>query len=189
MVAYTKDAYCKFSLKCTTLPLMNIECDTAISDESIPMNITVYDNRQEAVQRVILSDGWIHVRGASTRIYPKKGYRFSLVQESVGRNIRSNQISLLGMRQDDDWILYAAYNDPEKIRNVFSSNLWEYTCALDNSEQANTGMEYKYLELFINGEYWGLYALGFPIDKKQMGFNNKSVEENMYKIITWIIWQ
>ena len=32
----------------------------------------------------------------------------------------------------------------------------------------NNGMEYKYVELFINNQYWGLYALGYPIDSLQM---------------------
>ena len=107
----------------------------------------------------IFSDGNIHVRGRTAQTYPKKGYRISLIQESLGGNTRPNHVSLLGMRQDDDWLLYAAYNDQEKIRNVFSSNLWKYTCATDNAQGMDIGMEYRYLELFVNGEYWGLYAL------------------------------
>ena len=192
ILAYTEEEYCCYSLKCTTLPLMNIECTEEITDDSVPMSIVLFDNRQEAAQRVISSEGNIHIRGATARIYPKKGYRFSLSQESIGGNLRANQVSLLGMRQDDDWLLYAAYNDEEKIRNVFSSNLWEYTCATDNAYGINTGMEYRYLELFLNGEYWGLYALGYPIDEKQLGIDKGNDEEALYKITDWTngnIWE
>lgn len=185
ILAYTGEEYCCYSLKCTSLPLMNIECTEEIGDGSVPMSITLFDNRHESARRVISSEGNIHIRGVTARLYPKKGYRFSLTQESTGGNLRTNQVSLLGMRQDDDWLLYAAYNDQEKIRNVFSSNLWEYTCATDNAYKINTGMEYKYLELFLNGEYWGLYALGYPIDEKQLGLNKENSEEALYKITDW----
>ncbi len=185
ILAYTGEEYCSYSLKCTTLPLMNIECEEEIGDDSVPMSIVLFDNRQGAAQRLTSSVGNIHIRGVTAGTYPKKGYRFSLTQESTGGNIRANQISLLGMRQDDDWLLYAAYNDQEKIRNVFSSNLWEYTCATDNAQGINTGMEYKYLELFVNGEYWGLYALGYPIDEKQLGLDKGNSEEAIYKIRDW----
>jgi hypothetical protein len=87
------------------------------------------------------------------------------------------------MRQDDDWILYASYNDQEKIRNVFSSNLWYESCAINNSFSLTNGMEYKYVELFLNNEYWGLYALGFPIDEKQLSINGD--DEYIFKNIQW----
>lgn len=185
ILAYTGEEYCCYSLKCTSLPLMNIECTEEIGDDSVPMSIVLFDNRQQAARRIISSEGNIHIRGVTARLYPKKGYRFSLTQESNGGNLRTNHVSLLGMRKDDDWLLYAAYNDQEKIRNVFSSNLWEYTCATDNAYKINTGMEYKYLELFLNGEYWGLYALGYPIDEKQLGLNKENSEEALYKIMDW----
>lgn len=184
-LAYTDDSYAEFALKCTTLPLMNIECGAEIGDDPIPMSITLFDNRLSATGRTTVSEGTIHVRGGMTTAFPKKGYRLSLTMKSNGNNTRPNQTSLLGMRQDEDWLLYAAYNDREKIRNVFSSRLWEDFCATDNASGINTGMEYKYLELFINGEYWGLYALGFPIDEKQLMLDTESGKEGLYKVISW----
>ncbi|MCM1047282.1 MAG: CotH kinase family protein [Clostridiales bacterium] len=169
ILVYTEDLYCRYNLKCTTLPLMNINCAEDISTDDMPMSMTLFDNSAVTTNRLITSEGNIHVRGNTMKLFPKKAYRISLIQESVGGNIRPYHVSLLGMRLDDDWLLYSAYNDPEKIRNVFSSNLWKYTCATDNSLGMDIGMEYRYLELFVNGEYWGLYALGYPIDEKQVG--------------------
>ena len=191
VLAYTGDRYAEYVLRCTTLPLMNIETDAEvqsgeqIGEEAVSMRVTLYDNRAGAAQRVTVSDGSIHVRGNTTKLLPKKGYRFSLTQESVGDHTRSNAVSLLGMRQDDDWLLYPAYNDQEKIRNVFSANLWKYSCGTDNAEKLDTGMEYKYLELFFDGEYWGLYALGYPIDEKLLQMNPASGEEVLYKGVSW----
>ena len=171
LAAYNDSFYHEYALVCTTLPLMNIESDTQVGDEDVPVHMTLFDNRKGAAQRLTQSDGDMHIRGGSTRTYPKKGYKLSLTKESLGNNVRLNKVSLLGMRQDDDWILYAAYNDPEKIRNVFSSVLWKNTCAMDNAFGIDNGMEYRYVELFLNGEYWGLYALGYPIDDLQLSID------------------
>lgn len=184
MVAYSNIEYREYSIVCTTLPLMNLECDGDICDEKLPVRMTLFDNRRGAVTRFIESEGRISIRGRSSRSYPKKGFRLSLTQESLAGNVRQNRVSLLGMRQDDDWILYAAYNDPEKVRNVFSSNLWKHSCAGDNALGIDNGMEYRYLELFINDQYWGLYALGYPIDERQMEID-MSAGERLYKKGTW----
>lgn len=184
LLAYNGMFYHEYNLVCTTLPLMNIECDTEIGDENVPIHMTLLDNSKGAAQKFTESDGKMHIRGGSTRAYPKKGYKLSLTQESMGNNVRLNKISLLGMRQDDDWILYAAYNDPEKVRNVFCSSLWKNTCAKDNALGIDNGMEYRYIELFINNQYWGLYALGYPIDELQLGID-VSKNERLYKKRTW----
>ncbi len=183
---YTDKSYARFTLKCTTLPLMNIEYDGGeIGEDMAAMHMTLFDNADGAVKRVAVSDGTIHVRGNTTTAFPKKGYRLSLVTDSAGNHTRSNQVSLLGMRQDDDWILYPAYNDQEKVRNVFCANLWKASCADDNALGVDTGTEYKYLELFMNGEYWGLYALGYPIDEKQLMLDPDSGEDGLYKGVIW----
>jgi hypothetical protein len=167
VVAYTDVQYSEYRLVCTTLPLINIACSQEIKSNDVSMTFTLFDNRAGATQRITESEGEIHVRGGSSTVYPKKGYKISLQQRSLGGNIRENNVSLLGMRQDGDWILYAAYNDQERIRNVFSSQIWYDSCAENSDFGIQTGMKYEYVELFINHRYWGLYAIGFPIDAKQ----------------------
>jgi len=184
-MVYTDESYAEYSLVCTTLPVMNISCSDEIGDLEITMSMYLFDNRKTSSNRVIYSDGTIRVRGSSTKVFPKKSYKRSLTKKSVGENTRSNDISLLGMRQDDDWLLYAAYNDQEKVRNVFSQNLWKYSCATDNKYAIDAGNEYKYIEVFKNGEYWGLYALGYPIDEKQLGLSKDLTKDALFKKITW----
>lgn len=170
-MAYTDNQYRIYKLACTTLPIMDIKYrkeETIGQDSNTQMTMTLFDNGKNATTRVIASDGTIHVRGGTTVVFPKKGYKLELTTESAGNNKRKNNISLLGMRQDNEWILYAGYNDQEKIRNVFSSNLWTESCGKNNSFGLTNGVEYKYVELFFNEEYWGLYALGYGIDSTQM---------------------
>lgn len=184
LVIYTDKKYSVYKLKCTTLPIMNIDVGDEITEENVQMSMQLFDNREGVVQKVIESSGLIHVRGGSTKSYPKLGYKITLTDHLPNDRIRKNKCSLLGMRKDDDWILYAAYNDQEKIRNVFSSNLWMETCSMDNSFQIENGMRYEYVELFLNGQYWGLYALGYPIDDLQMN-TKKNAGECIYKKVLW----
>ena len=101
-----------------------------------------------------------------------------------------NQQSVLGMRCDGDWMLYAGYNDQEKIRNVFSANLWYESCAENNIFDVKNGMEYRYVETFFNDHYMGLYAIGFPIDELQLelqhALKSDHVSEFLLKKMRWV---
>ncbi|MBE5865149.1 MAG: hypothetical protein E7292_02900 [Lachnospiraceae bacterium] len=179
MIVYTEDAYQCFRLAFTTLPLLSINCGTEMpGDIAMPMSMKLFDNRKTSVQRMVASDGEIHIRGGWTRNFPKLGYKFTLYSDSVGNHRREWDNSLLGLRQDGDWVLYAAYTDQEKIRNVFCSKLWKDSCAVNNANHIDNGMEYRYVELFLNNQYWGLYALGYPIDALQL---QMSEGEYMYE--------
>ena len=165
ILVYTGTQYHQTTLHCTSLPLMEV----TLGDGTTDMSVILFDNRKQAANRLVESDALIHARGGMTRNYPKAGLRISLQQDSVGGSLRKNSRSLLGMRQDEDWILYAAYNDQERVRNVFCSALWYDSCAGHNLFGIQNGMEYRFVELFVNHRYWGLYALGYPIDEKQLG--------------------
>ena len=173
IMAYDDNSWREYSIRSTTLPLMNVE--SVIEGIHGPqkdrdLKMTLFDNRAGARRRFIEMDGLIHVRGnVSTTVFPKLGYKLTLYRMSPGMHKREEDLSLLGMpRRDGEWLLYAGYNDQERIRNVFSSALWNRSCAGENSFSIRNGMEYRYLELFMNGKYWGLYALGYPLDYKQM---------------------
>lgn len=194
MLAYDDQQYRIYTLACTTLPLLSIqhgEVDADIDAEQWtgdPMQFYLFDNRAQATQRVISTFGVAHVRGNTSRYFPKKGYRLTLLEESLGNNVREYAVSLLGMRQDGDWLLYAGYNDFEKVRNVFSSNLWMAICAQNNRFGLTNGMEYRYVELFLDGEYWGLYALGYPVDAKQLKLETDlagNYTEYVFKPMWW----
>jgi hypothetical protein len=191
VIAYNDVSYEKYELVCTTLPIVEIEVgenpftqdenvfvnDTGnasydyLSDAGLPIkyidtniSIQVFDNRSDCANRVVKSDATAHIRGSSSVLWEKKSYKISLVKGD-----KKNKLSLLGMRTDDDWILYSGATDGERIRNVFSTNLWYETCAGDNPYGIDNGTQGEYVELFVNGIYQGLYALMYPADSKQFG--------------------
>ena len=194
MIAYSTAEYKEYELVITTLPLLSIECaDPAWFPEStvretVPMKLTLFDNRPETLRPWTVSEGTVHIRGWSSKQYPKKGLRLTLTAPGTGRESHENQTALLGLRPDGDWLLYAAYNDQERVRNVFSSNLWMASCGTDNSFGLQNGMEYHFVELFWNGRYWGLYALGYPVDTLRMRISPDSqghYDEFIFKQKEW----
>ncbi len=168
MIVYTDKVYHIFNIKVTTLSLMNINTKSLISKDKTTLSTIKFIEDGELTNL----KGEIKYRGVTSLTFPKKGYRLSLRD---GNELVKH--SFLGMRKDDDWVLYAAYNDQEKIRNVFSSKLWNDCCS-----NGTNGMEYKYIELFINSRYQGLYALGYPIDEKSLDL---SYDDYMYKKKSW----
>ena len=173
--------YADYQLKCTTLPIMTLECDEDLTFDPSDMEMTVFDNRTGTAKRLIESSGTIHVRGMSSAEFPKKGLRLSLTQENSSKK---NKVSLLGMRKDEDWILIPGYTDEYNVRNTFSSNLWTGSCGSNNLFNVVNGNHYEYIELFMNGRYWGLYSLGYPIDQKQLDIDPED-NEYIYKKRFW----
>jgi hypothetical protein len=183
LLFYNDDYYLYSSLKCTTLPVMDIKCSTHGIDENYSeMSFFLYDNRRDTDKRITLSDGIIRKRGGITaEYYPKIPYRIKLQSHSPGHSTRSYVTSLLGMKENNSWILYPGYNDEDRVRNVFSQNLWYDTTSDNNAFGVHTGPEYRYLEVFINEKYMGLYALGYTIDEKSMEITSNDDDEGLFK--------
>lgn len=89
----------------------------------------------------------IELRGSSTLGFPKKSYLFE-TQDSFGLN---NNVSLLGMPVENDWILYAPYSDKSLIRNVVTYHL--------GNQMGSWAPRTRFCELIINGDYRGVYVL------------------------------
>ncbi|WP_034446013.1 CotH kinase family protein [Butyrivibrio sp. AE2032] len=177
----SEKSYRLCNLICTTLPVMNIETKPTIGEEDQEMKLMLFDNEKDSVKRRTESQGYIRIRGGMSRAFPKNSFKLTLQKESVGHSKRKDKLSLLGMRQDEDWILNSLYNDYEKVRNTLNHNLWTETVGTDNAYNIDTGIYYKYVELFVNGEYWGLYTLGYLPDEKTLNSRALTDNEGLYK--------
>jgi len=90
----------------------------------------------------------IEIRGSSSQSLPKKQYGLTT---RLADNISNNNVSLLGMPSENDWILNGLAFDPSLIRDYLSYNLAR---ALGNYATRT-----QFCEVVINGEYKGLYIL------------------------------
>ena len=89
----------------------------------------------------------IELRGSSSKMFPKKQYGFE-TRDSFGNNLN---VSLLGLPEENDWILSASYNDKTFIRDVLTFKLM--------NDLGHYASRYKYCELFFEDEYQGIYIL------------------------------
>ena len=87
----------------------------------------------------------IEIRGASSQNFPKKQYALE-TQDSEGENLN---VPILGMPEENDWILHAPYSDKSLLRNYLA-----YELARDMGSYASRT---RFCELVINGDYKGLY--------------------------------
>lgn len=111
----------------------------------------------------------IEIRGNFSQRFPKKSYGVELWQDPLGDE--TQKTSLLGMREDDDWLLDALWNEPLRIRDYTSHDFWLEMGRFDYKKEepdAKLGIAREYCEVFVNGAYRGVYYLGEKIDRKQL---------------------
>lgn len=101
----------------------------------------------------------IELRGKSSQSFPKKSYGLE-TQDTLGEN---NNVSLLGMPVENDWILYAPYSDKSMLRNVITFELGQI---LDPYCSRTA-----YCELVVNDDYKGVYVLMEKIKKDEERVN------------------
>jgi len=89
----------------------------------------------------------IELRGSSSSLYPKKQYRLE-TQDAAGENLN---IPLMGLPEENDWILYGPYDDQSLIRNVLAFDL--------SREIGRYASRTRFCELVLNNDYRGLYVL------------------------------
>lgn len=108
----------------------------------------------------------IRIRGASSSGYPKKSYRVQL-KDDLGNN---KDTTLFGLRSDKRWLFLAMYNEPLRVNNRVSHELWLDMHKLyyqDDEPKANSTIRTVYAEVFVKGNYRGVYLIGEDIDRKQ----------------------
>jgi len=88
----------------------------------------------------------IEIRGQSTAGWDKKSYAME-TQNNDGSN---RNVSIMGLPEENDWILYAPYYDRSLLRNVLTFQLAR--------EMGWYSTRSVYCELVLNGEYQGIYA-------------------------------
>lgn len=90
----------------------------------------------------------IELRGSSSqKRFPKKSYGLE-TQNEDGTN---NNVSLLGMPKENDWILYGPYSDKSLLRNVLIYEL--------SRKIGQYAPRTRLCELVINDKYQGVYIL------------------------------
>lgn len=177
LLVYNDTEYASYFLSFSGLPIIDMTTDVGMWQENIAGTAVFFDT-DFSINGVKESAYNAHLRGNTSRMYPKKGYKMNLIKDTATGTTVNHKLSLFGMREDDDWILYAMYNDESKIRDSLCIDLWNAFGAKQGTEKSTYGTNLKYVEVVVDNSYCGLYGLMEPIDSKQL---NLSSEDYLYK--------
>jgi len=153
----------EYTLYFTTLPIVSIRSDKTIRDEPKDKADFSYVNGNKVIKSII----GIELRGGSSISYPKNTFDLEFWEDEITQ--ASKDVQFGNLREDDDWILDGVYNEPLRIRSYVSHKLWldiHTPYYIDKEEDAKAGVNVMYVEMFLNGQYNGVYLLSEQIDRK-----------------------
>ena len=163
--------YNKYYIAFTNLPTITISNKVSdVGEEYTFGNIKVIDPEyaENESEYNIDSQMDIRIRGSSSKNLPKKSYRIKLYQQN-----NKQSLSLLGLRNDSEWILDSLYTDISKIRNLLGYNVWNLMNQ-DIQSDHTVVLNGKFVEVFMDNEYVGLYVLKEPIDNNTLNLKETS---------------
>ncbi|KOH43090.1 CotH kinase family protein [Sunxiuqinia dokdonensis] len=110
----------------------------------------------------------IEVRGRSSASYPQTPYLF----ETRNEDGSSNNVSLLGLPEENDWCLLSFYNDKSLARNTLAFETFR--------QMGHYAPRTRHCEVILNNEYRGIYLLTERIkqDKNRVDIAKLRPEDN-----------
>ncbi|MEY2924310.1 MAG: hypothetical protein RLZZ337_858 [Bacteroidota bacterium] len=117
----------------------------------------------------------IELRGSSSQTLDKKPYGLTTLEND---NESNNNVSLLGMPAENDWVLNSLAFDPSMIRDYLS-----YTLA---ANMGNYAPRVHYVEVIVNDDYKGVYILTekLKIDGDRIDIEKLSTSDNTFPNVT-----
>lgn len=154
------------NIRFTFLPIVELNCSSVNSKAYTTGSLRVTDPASLGYDSLMIAA--FKYRGASSSNYPKRSYAIKLRDE----NGNSVDRKLLGYRSDNNWILDAMYIDLACMRNRVATDLWNaFECKpyyADREKKVRTGTRGKFVEVILNGQWWGLYCMTEKMDRKQL---------------------
>jgi len=171
-----------------SLPLVNLEFDTTMLNfqSFITGKITIAEHDSDST---IMSqyDCLVRMRGKTALFLPKKSFAVKLVDE-YGEKLDAN---LLGLREENSWILDAMGIDRLRMRNRVCFDIWEeYSHTMwDTSFGNRNGTVGTMVEVFVNGDYNGIYHLSDKINRQLLNLRKAKVNSDSTVTIKGVLYK
>jgi hypothetical protein len=159
---FTDDYFKQVNLDSTLFPIVNINTDAygiPNNDSQYIAKMSIINNSNGKYNKLtnIPADynGRISIKlhGSSSSLFPKKSFGIE-TQDSAGKN---NNVPILGMPKENDWILVSQFTDRSLIRNELAYYM--------GRKMGHYEPRTRYCDLVLNGEYLGLYSLAEKIKR------------------------
>lgn len=171
-----------YVLYISKLPLVHITLDdsTINSENKIAGSFTYFND-----DTYLKSSIGIRHRGNLSLSFSKKSFDLEFWTDSISKE--KKDVKFNGLRSDDDWILDAMFNEPLRLRSYVSTKLWltiHQPYYLEKEPEAKSGFGVKFVDVFKNNHYYGVYQFSESIDRKQLKLKknvDKSINGELYK--------
>ena len=175
------ERYADLELCFTTLPVLSVDVSPKkLRRETVDCAFSLWEAKNGALKRTD-SPAEIRIRGASSSNMPKTGLKISL-KDADGN---PNKTSLLGMRKDDDWILYASYSDNTHVRDAVGWHLWQkMTGSAGFSDTEAGALEVRWVEVILGESYYGFCLMMEQMDQKTLGLDAEK-NDSLFKCVSW----
>ncbi len=150
--------------------LINTNGNTIVDDPKIVAQMNISKNGLLSYDGTI----GIEIRGASSQTFPKKSYGLETWDESNN----GIDVTLLGLPEEEDWILYGPFTDKSLVRNVLVYDL--------SREMGRYASRTQFVELALNGVYQGVYVFMEKLkrDAERIPINKLNEDENTGENLT-----
>ena len=131
-------------------------------------------------------------RGGSTNTVDKHKRNYKI--KTLNEKGKKQEISLLGMREDNNWILDAGQVDLFRLRNRIATEIWNEFASKPyyalKEPKAKSGVAGKVVEVILNNEYRGIYSLTEAMDRKELKLKkyddiNQEFHGQLWKVSSW----
>ncbi|HUM46251.1 MAG TPA: CotH kinase family protein [Chitinophagales bacterium] len=142
-------------LTSSNIPLILINTNGQLISDLFRINATMgiidngpgLSNHPEDAPNNFQGNVSIEKRGSSSISFAQSSYSFE-TEDDTGANLN---VSLLGMPEENDWVLYAPYNDKSMMRNALIYRL--------SNELGRYASRTRFCEVILNNVYQGVYVL------------------------------
>ena len=114
----------------------------------------------------------MNYRGSSSLRNPKKSYAFVTGDKNCDSKklgeVKTKKFGMFGAEAQKDWVLYASYPDATYMRNILTFHQYAEMTGL-------WGVKCRYVELYVDGSYQGIYVF---MDKITQDENRVNVNED-----------
>ena len=178
-----------------SLPLVNIIVDISAVNKteyvSGEIEIADYWRRTDPSCESVRYHCLFRIRGGSAASRKKKSFAVKLTDDK-GEDLNAN---ILGIREENSWILDAMAIDRIRMRNRLCFDVWNDISKVpyDTKFENRNGTKGEFVEVFVNGNYNGLYCMTDKIDRKLLGLKKAKIDDDgnvevrgvLYKGMNW----
>jgi hypothetical protein len=159
-----------YNLIITGLPVVVLHSGAALPDGISTYNSFEIIDPDYALHKgkwVINENSTTKIHGASSATLPKKSLQVSLIDDDN----EDLDVSLLGLRSDQNWILDAMYIDQARMRNRVCTDIWNTfnnVPYIASEPTALNGTRGYLVEAIENNQYQGVFCFTEKLDRKQI---------------------